>query len=113
MRRLSGCSYQTKGTKRYPAPNELGDDTIYVVNDTGLEKWACFKCPGGCGEKMMLSLLRDRRPRWTVKLDWLLRPSVKPSVWQTNECGCHFCIEHGHVAWCADGKPTTADRPMT
>lgn len=89
----------------HPTPAQLEEGKLFVVKDGKLDKWACFKCPGGCGEKIMLSLLPDRRPRWAVKLDWFRRPSVQPSVWQQNECGCHFWIKGGNVAWCDGGRP--------
>ena len=61
----------------------------------------------------MLSLVPDRRRRWNVKLDWLSRPSIKPSVWQSNECGCHFWVERGDINWCADGRPKMTDCRVT
>ena len=61
----------------------------------------------------MLSLVPDRRRRWNVKLDWLSRPSIKPSVWQSNECGFHFWVERGDINWCADGRPKMTDCRVT
>src|SRR5664280_2812171 len=71
---------------RHPTPSQLEEGKLFVVRDAELEKWACFKCPGGCGEKIMLSLVPGRHPRWRVSLDWLKRPSVSPSIWQKNDC---------------------------
>ena len=93
----------------HPASEQLTDGKLFVVRDGPLEKWACFRCPGGCGEKLMLSLVPERRPRWSVSIDWLRRPSVRPSVWQQNECGCHFWVNNGAVQWCESGRP----RPRT
>ncbi|MCW3783225.1 DUF6527 family protein [Defluviimonas salinarum] len=74
---------------------------MIVVRD-GVDKWACFLCPGGCGEVLKLSLSRNRRPRWKVNIDWLARPTAAPSVRQLNECRCHFWIRKGRVEWCRD-----------
>ena len=59
---------------RHPSPDDLQEGEVLVVRDAALEKWACFKCPGGCGEKIMLSLSKKKRPHWAVQLDWLGRP---------------------------------------
>lgn len=89
----------------HPTPDQLQVGSLVVVCDGTLDKWACFRCPGGCGEKIQLSLSQARRPRWAVRLDWLLRPTIEPSVRQLNACRCHFWIKHGQVQWCADGSP--------
>ena len=92
---------------RHPNPDEL-PGLLVIVKDGGHLKWACFRCPGGCGEKLQLSLNQARRPRWTVRLDWLQRPTVTPSVHQLNACRCHFVLKAGVVNWCEDsGKPGT------
>ena len=87
---------------RHPNPEELLPGMVVIVKDGVIEKWACLRCPGGCGEKLMLSLNTARRPRWSVKLDWLRRPSVTPSINQLNACHCHFWIRGGEVQWCKD-----------
>ncbi|WP_246628708.1 DUF6527 family protein [Methylomagnum ishizawai] len=87
---------------RHPKPDELPPGLLVVVKDGGYLKWACFRCPGGCGEKLQLSLNPSRRPRWTVGLDWLRRPTLTPSVHQFNACRCHFVLKNGIVNWCRD-----------
>ena len=89
---------------RHPSPTDLPSGTLIVVKDGELEKWACLRCPGGCGEKLMLSLNAARRPRWTVTSDWLRRPSITPSINQLNACRCHFWITSGVVHWCEDSE---------
>ncbi|WP_246689353.1 DUF6527 family protein [Methylobacterium sp. WL19] len=81
------------------------DGELVHVVDGGIEKWACFRCPGGCGTVIPLSLNPKRRPRWSVTSDWLGRPTVTPSVHQTNACACHFHIRRGRIDWCEDGRP--------
>lgn len=87
---------------RYPTPDELRNDELVVVQDGDRQKWACLLCPGGCGEKLQLTLVPYRKPRWLVRLDWLRRPSITPSVRQLNDCQCHFWIKGGKVHWCRD-----------
>jgi hypothetical protein len=86
----------------HPTPEQLKPGVLVIVRDGTIEKWACMMCPGGCGEKIMLSLSRNRRPHWAVTEDWLGRPSLSPSVWQRQSCGCHFWVRNGRVDWCAD-----------
>ncbi len=93
---------------RHPTPEELQPGTLFVVQDGRRAKWVCFRCPGGCGEKLQLSLNPSRRPRWAVSLDWLRRPSLSPSIRQMNHCRCHFWIKGGCVEWCRDsGRRST------
>lgn len=86
----------------HPTPGDLKPGVLVVVQDGDRAKWACLRCPGGCGEKLQLSLNLSRRPRWAVSLDWLQRPSVSPSIHQLNDCRCHFWIKGGTVEWCVD-----------
>ncbi|MGE8941514.1 DUF6527 family protein [Leptospira interrogans] len=87
---------------RHPTPDELPAGLVIVVKDGGRAKWACLRCPGGCGEKLQLSLNANRRPSWATVFDWLRRPTVSPSVRQLSACRCHFWIKGGAVEWCAD-----------
>lgn len=90
---------------KHPAHDDLKDNKILIVRNGNILKWACLSCPGGCGEKIMLGLSPQRRPNWTFKHDILGRISLYPSVWQKNECGCHFWIQNGRVKWCKGGIP--------
>lgn len=89
----------------YPRDDEVRDGEVVHVVDGGIEKWACLRCPGGCGALIPLNLNPKRRPRWSVGSDWLRRPSLGPSVHQRNACACHFWVRKGRVDWCADGRP--------
>jgi hypothetical protein len=54
----------------------------------------------------MLSLATARRPHWQVKIDWLDRPTIVPSVWQTDGCFSHFWVKAGRIDWVKDtGRP--------
>lgn len=91
-------------TDRMPLDSEVKEGELVIVKNGGLQKWACLKCPGGCGLKIALSLNRERRPRWRVWRDWVGRPSVEPSVHQKNNCRCHFWIRRGQIQWCSGGR---------
>ncbi len=95
----------TRVADRMPADMEIKSDELVVVESDGFRKWACLKCPGGCGVKIALSLNPNRRPRWRVATDWFARPSIEPSVHQMNDCRCHFWVRRGVIEWCPDGRP--------
>ncbi len=95
----------TRMADRVPADMEIKSGELVVVESEGFRKWACLKCPGGCGTKISLSLNPKRRPRWHVAVDWFVRPSISPSVHQINDCRCHFWVRRGRVEWCAGGRP--------
>ena len=90
---------------RMPIDSEIQVGELVLVKNGDVQKWACLKCPGGCGQEISLSLNPERRPRWSVSGDWFGRPNVEPSIHQTNACRCHFWIRRGQVDWCADGGP--------
>ena len=92
---------------RHPTPDELVRGALVVVRDGAISKWVCFRCPCGCGERIMLSLAPQRRPHWTVGLDWLGRPTLSPSVDQATVCRSHYWIKRGRIEWCIGvGKNT-------
>lgn len=79
---------------------------VYIVGGPGYQKWAIFRCPGREGEIIHLSLMQKRSPRWSVCVDYLGRPTIDPSVRQTEDSFAHFWIRDGMVEWCHDtGRP--------
>jgi hypothetical protein len=86
----------------YPDQKALVPGLLHVVGGNGYRKWAYFKCPCGCGAPIMLSLSTTRRPSWQVEIDWLDRPTIEPSVWQTDGCHSHFWVEQGRITWVKD-----------
>lgn len=79
---------------------------VYIVGGPGYQKWAVFRCPGHETEIIHLSLMKKRSPRWSVYVDYLGRPTIHPSVRQTEGSFAHFWIKGGAVEWCADsGRP--------
>lgn len=88
----------------HPSVDAIQPGQMILVGRAKNLKWACFHCPGQCGEVILLSLVAKQHPRWTVSTDWLGRPTVQPSIRQLNECGCHFWIQQGSVSWCSDSR---------
>lgn len=86
----------------HPDPDKMNAGTIYIVGGKGFQKWAYFRCPADAAEIVQLSLMKERRPRWRVKGDFLGRPTVHPSVRQLDGTFAHFWIRNGRVDWCAD-----------
>jgi hypothetical protein len=82
-----------------PGEGEVPEGLVLREVRDGYEKWAHLLCPR-CGEHIRVSLAGARR--WTMRMDWLRRPSLNPSVWQTGSCGAHFFIRKGQVVWCRD-----------
>lgn len=97
--------FVVRAFNRQPTAAQLKPGIVAVVGNENYQKWACLICPGGCGEKIMLSLSTKRHPRWSVRSDIYSQPTIEPSVWQQNECGCHFWIRGGMVEWCKGGRP--------
>lgn len=90
----------------HPNVGDLSKVDLVIVGSPKQLKWACFRCPCGCGQKIALSLAPGRRPCWAVSVDRLRRPTLHPSVRQTANCLSHFWIRKGEVAWCPDtGRP--------
>ena len=88
--------------KTNPSNEAVPQNRLLVVGGRAYQKWAYFRCPCGCGDVIMLSLAKSRRPRWAVTFDWLNRPSIEPSVRQTAGCCSHFWVRRGVVEWCVD-----------
>jgi Family of unknown function (DUF6527) len=94
--------FTTERVATHPAPDRIKSGKIVVVGDRQIQKWACFQCPGGCGEVIKLSLNHNCRPCWSIQIDRFDRPTISPSIRQTNDCQCHFWIRSGQVEWCSD-----------
>jgi hypothetical protein len=86
----------------HPSPDNLEVDWIYVVGGPGYQKWAYFRCPADNDEIIQLSLIPNHRPRWSIAIDFLQRPTIYPSVRQLDGSYAHFWIRKGRINWCAD-----------
>lgn len=86
----------------HPHQEAMEAGVIYVVGGRGYQKWALFRCPHHKEEIIQLSLMPNRRPRWTITADFLERPTLDPSVRQLAGSYAHFWVRRGKVDWCAD-----------
>ena len=102
IRLIPATEIVAKVTPDYPEQAALRPGLLHVVGGRDYRKWAYFACPCGCGAPIMLSLSTARRPRWQVMIDWLDRPTIEPSVWQTDGCHSHFWVKGGRVDWVGD-----------
>jgi Family of unknown function (DUF6527) len=100
--RVPKPDFISKQVAVHPASDQIKPGVIVVVGNQQVQKWACFRCPGGCSEVIKLSLNHNRSPCWSIQIDRLNQPTISPSIRQTNDCQCHFWIRQGQVEWCKD-----------
>lgn len=81
-------------------PDRLQPNVLYVIEDTGRDWAACMACPGGCGQILHMNLLPDSRPVWNLRVERGDVPTLTPSVWRREGCGCHFNLRRGRIEWC-------------
>ncbi|MBZ5700408.1 MAG: hypothetical protein LAN84_01020 [Acidobacteriia bacterium] len=80
-----------------PSLEELRPNLMVLEIRGGYLKWAHLSCPK-CGDHIQLPLVGTTR--WSVKVDLLRRPTLAPSIWETESCGAHFFVEKGELLWC-------------
>ncbi len=79
--------------------DEVKPGCIYRERREGYDKWAYLRCPR-CHECIRLPL--GRNGRWSLQGDWMARPTIAPSIWQTGSCQAHFFVRRGDILWCAE-----------
>lgn len=79
-----------------PSDDALRRDLVILEVREGYLKWAHLVCPR-CGDHIELPMAG--REKWTVKVDWLRRPTFSPSIWERATCGAHFFIRGGTLRW--------------
>ena len=94
--------YRAERTDEVPDDPEVG--VLYVVGEGAHEWYAVLRCPCGCGETLVMSLLADARPRWRVLVDAAGVPSLSPSVNRLIGCRSHFFLRSGRIDWCGPGR---------
>ena len=81
-------------------PQQLPHRGVVLVGSGALGQatWAVFDCPCGTGHRIMVNLVRARRPFWRIESP---RPlSIYPSIdIITAEGRCHFVIHYGKLRW--------------
>ena len=86
-----------------PSAEELGPHLVLLEIRGGHCKWAHLACPK-CGDHIQLPLAG--KERWSVKVDLLRRPTLAPSIWETEGCGAHFFVRDGELVWCRERART-------
>ena len=94
--------YRVERAGEVPDAPEVG--TLYVVGEGAHEWYAVLRCPCGCGETLVMSLLADARPRWRVLVDDDGAPSLSPSVHRVVGCRSHFFLRSGRIDWCGPDR---------
>ena len=83
-----------------PFEHDTNPGMIYDEVRGGYRKWIHLRCPK-CGEFIQLEAAGQRHS-WTIKSDWLRRPTISPSIWETESCGAHFFVRKGRIVHCVD-----------
>lgn len=81
-------------------PAKLPWRDLILARDDGEDWCVGMRCPCGCGDPIELMLIREVKPRWTMKIDTSGRPTLHPSVWRKTGCCSHFWLRDGRVQWC-------------
>lgn len=89
------------------SPDSLPTGVLFREVREGHPKWLHLQCPR-CEEHIQLQLAG--RQRWTLKTDWLGRPTISPSIWETQSCQAHFFVRAGRIVWCPDSDRRKVDR---
>lgn len=89
------------------SPDSLEPGILFHEVRDGHPKWLHLQCPR-CKEHIQLQLAG--RQRWSLKYDWLGRPTITPSVWETESCQAHFFVRGGRIVWCADSHARALGR---
>jgi hypothetical protein len=88
------------GVSEAPIDEEMAPGMVYNEVRGGHAKWAHLLCPR-CKDHIQIQTARGKS-NWVLRDDWLNRPTIHPSVWETNACGAHFFVRQGRVVWCGD-----------
>jgi len=85
------------GTQAEAADLLTDPKVVVLVGTASFRKWIKFVCPCGCGEVVVLNLMRHIQPCWRVRFDRRRRLSVWPSVRRLNGCRSHFFLVANEV----------------
>lgn len=94
LRRPKYLAYEVSES---PTQAELQTHLLFVEVREGYLKWTHLSCPK-CGDHIQLPMAG--KSRWKLKVDFLRRPTLAPSIWETGSCGAHFLIRKGEILWC-------------
>lgn len=82
-------------------PERFRNRHAVLMVDHG-EQWSLgLNCPCGCGEVIELLLVEEVDQNWSLHIDQVGRPTLKPSIWKSTGCRSHFWVTNGQIKWCA------------
>jgi hypothetical protein len=85
-----------------PSESNIPRHILVIEVRDGHKKWAHFSCPK-CGERISLPVATNSE--WSIRVDFLRRPTIVPSVWQTGSCSAHFFVRGGAIEWVGASRP--------
>lgn len=85
-------------------PDQIEPETIYIAGEEKYLWFVAMICPCGCGETLLMNLLADARPRWSVVFNANNTVSLSPSVWRKVGCRSHFFLRESKVVWCRENN---------
>ena len=80
-------------------PDRLPRRDLVLLRDGGEDWSVAMRCPCGCGQKVELALIREAKPRWSLRNDLGNHPTLSPSVWLREGCRSHFFVRAGRIRW--------------
>ena len=95
FRVVQAPDYYARFTCSMPVLSDVEPGCVVIVRQDGKTKWACLRCPCATGALVRLSLNENQSPHWYVSVDFLARPTILPSIHQTDGCRCHYWIKSG------------------
>jgi len=101
---ISRPRYLVEEVSESPLLEQLQPDVLFLEIRGRFPKWLHLSCPK-CGEHIQLPMAG--KEHWELRVDMLRRPTVLPSIWETQSCGAHFWIRKGGIIWCREisGEP--------
>jgi hypothetical protein len=80
-------------------PVPIAGDAIYIVGSGQELKWVVLSCPCRCGDRIVVNLMRSRRPAWRADVH-NGQVTLEPSLWRAADtCRSHFLLQSNAVLW--------------
>lgn len=81
-------------------PDTIEPNTLYLVGKERQEWLALMTCPCGCGDQIMLNLLKDAKPCWNIVFaQYRIPTGISPSINRLQGCKSHFFIQDFKTVW--------------
>jgi hypothetical protein len=81
------------------SPSKLPSRDLLLLREGG-EAWSILmRCPCGCDQPVELPLIREARPRWSLRVNKAGYPTLAPSIWRREGCRAHYFVRDGKVVW--------------